>query len=297
MTLYKLIGISLASSALCAAYYADRRESGRFDTVVLFGDSYSDVGNTYKLSKGTYPPPHYYNGRFSDGPLWSEYIQELTDAEVLNYAYGGATVNNNVLQGYSGFDSDIAVPSIADQIEMHRDFLANNSNELYGRKFLYVITASGNDYNFGGPTLTPESVATNIYETSKVLFEPPFAGVHFLFTNSAFDHQAFYMQSNVTIQNLALVTRVRHNQHLSNLIRNSGQVNAQIFDMNAFLENELSSSDYEDSSTSCTQSLILRDILPKICKNPEKKVYWDQYHLTTAAHRNLAHAIFEAVFS
>jgi GDSL-like Lipase/Acylhydrolase len=46
-----------------------------FDQLVVFGDSLSDTGNLSKGLGGQFPPsPPFFNGRFSDGPLWLEYL-------------------------------------------------------------------------------------------------------------------------------------------------------------------------------------------------------------------------------
>lgn len=72
--------------------------------VFFFGDSLSDTGNGYTASGGTFPPSPYYDGRFSNGPLWVEYLAEglglpaASDAWLKggnNFAWAGA---------YSGVD-------------------------------------------------------------------------------------------------------------------------------------------------------------------------------------------------
>lgn len=75
-----------------------------FSDVYFFGDSLSDTGNAYTASGGTFPPAPYHEGRFSNGPLWVEYLAEglgLTAASDAwlkggnNFAWAGA---------YSGAD-------------------------------------------------------------------------------------------------------------------------------------------------------------------------------------------------
>lgn len=63
-----------------------------------FGDSLTDPGNLYSLSGGLVPPPPY-EQRFSDGPVWAEYVAEgFTDANlpVGNFAYGYARAVANI---------------------------------------------------------------------------------------------------------------------------------------------------------------------------------------------------------
>ncbi len=75
-----------------------------FSNVFFFGDSLSDTGNGYTASGGTFPPSPYQDGRFSDGPLWVEYLASglglpaASDAWLKggnNFAWAGA---------YSGAD-------------------------------------------------------------------------------------------------------------------------------------------------------------------------------------------------
>ncbi|KAJ9083741.1 hypothetical protein DSO57_1031692 [Entomophthora muscae] len=61
-----------------------------FDGIYLFGDSDCDTGNLFKLTKNTDPDPKaYWNGRFSNGPMWPDYLQARHKLNVRNYAYGG----------------------------------------------------------------------------------------------------------------------------------------------------------------------------------------------------------------
>ncbi len=65
--------------------------AGNFKNVVVFGDSLSDSGNVFSLKGGTYPPAPY-QGRFSDGPVWVEYLVKSLgiSGDFCNYAQGGA---------------------------------------------------------------------------------------------------------------------------------------------------------------------------------------------------------------
>ncbi|KAF9082849.1 hypothetical protein BGX23_012025 [Mortierella sp. AD031] len=45
----------------------------KFDNLLVFGDSYSDIGNVYKLSNHAWPIAAYNQGRFTNGLVWSEH--------------------------------------------------------------------------------------------------------------------------------------------------------------------------------------------------------------------------------
>lgn len=61
----------------------------------VFGDSLSDIGNSYDQTFGLLPPdPPYFEGRFSNGPLAVETLAQnlgLTLNRETNFAVGGAT--------------------------------------------------------------------------------------------------------------------------------------------------------------------------------------------------------------
>lgn len=52
----------------------DAARAGSYTGLVVFGDSLSDVGNTYAAAG--LPPAPYYNGHYSNGPMWVEYLAQ-----------------------------------------------------------------------------------------------------------------------------------------------------------------------------------------------------------------------------
>lgn len=114
-----------AALALAAALAAPAAAAAQpFTSFTLFGDSYADVGNAFRLTVGGAAAPPYDGARFSDGKVFTEYLAEalsrptdaqgvfanLTPAELPpgavpvpgvtpvagsgNYAIGGATTTN-----------------------------------------------------------------------------------------------------------------------------------------------------------------------------------------------------------
>ncbi len=70
---------------------ADSRPA--FSRIVMFGDSLSDTGKMYSKMRGYLPSsPPYYQGRFSNGPVWLEQLtQQFPGLTIANEAEGGAT--------------------------------------------------------------------------------------------------------------------------------------------------------------------------------------------------------------
>ncbi|MBU6419375.1 MAG: autotransporter domain-containing protein [Proteobacteria bacterium] len=87
----------LAGAAMLAALAAPAAKAG---SLYVFGDSLSDDGNLYKLTG--LPPAPYYEGRFSNGPVWVEYLPALAGLNSFpanNFAYGGAFTGDLTIGG------------------------------------------------------------------------------------------------------------------------------------------------------------------------------------------------------
>lgn len=121
-----------------------------FDKIVMFGDSLSDNGNMYDYSKmihklfpssPIYPKsPPYYQGRFTNGPVWVEYLAQFLNVPLENYAYGGAWV-----EPYQ--DSKQMVPyDLTTQVNL---YLLKAATDFHKKNHLYVIWGGANDYMKG----------------------------------------------------------------------------------------------------------------------------------------------------
>lgn len=122
-----------------------------FKKVVVFGDSLSDNGNLFRLSGGAFPPAPYFQGRFSNGPVWVEDFVRRIDGELEDHAFGGAFTG--------ALNSDSAVvpgaPGMATSVAAY--LLAHKHAEP---EALYVVWGGANDY-FNGLT-NPFATVGNI---------------------------------------------------------------------------------------------------------------------------------------
>lgn len=72
--------------------------AGDYNGVVVYGDSLSDNGNLFNTIG--YPPPPYYQGRFSNGPVAVEYLAQNLGVPLTDFAWGGATTGiGNIADG------------------------------------------------------------------------------------------------------------------------------------------------------------------------------------------------------
>jgi outer membrane lipase/esterase len=93
----RLLAVALTTVALAAAGFAQNRT---FTNQYSFGDSLSDSGNGFAISAGAAPgPAPYFNGRWSNGPVFTERLGNTLALGVtapatvktsMNFAFGGA---------------------------------------------------------------------------------------------------------------------------------------------------------------------------------------------------------------
>ena len=80
--------------ASCTATASAATLSSTFTSFYVFGDSNSDPGNLGSFG----PPPPYFNNQFSNGPVWTDLLDDQfetgdpNDIRTSNYAFGGAKV-------------------------------------------------------------------------------------------------------------------------------------------------------------------------------------------------------------
>jgi phospholipase/lecithinase/hemolysin len=139
-------------------------QAGDITGIVAFGDSLSDVGNTY-LAFGYPSSPPYYQGHYSNGPIWLEYLAGRlgvaaptpSQAAGTGYAWGFAQTG----PGYTTtpLPSSPMVPNIGTQIST---FLASNT---LSSTQLITIWGGANDFLNGGqsnPAVPVGNLATEI---------------------------------------------------------------------------------------------------------------------------------------
>jgi phospholipase/lecithinase/hemolysin len=128
--------------------------SNHYTGLVAFGDSLTDTGNTYAATGGNEPAsPPYFNGRFSDGPLWVEHLAAglglpaPTPSQLGGTDYAAADARTT-LTG----DAHNGSPNIGTQITA---YLA--SHPTVDGDQLFVIWGGTNDF---GPHSTPDPAGT-----------------------------------------------------------------------------------------------------------------------------------------
>lgn len=143
MPFLKTIRACSILACLCLLSLAARAALPSYSAIYVFGDSYSDVGNAYIATLGAIPAAPYYNGRFSNGPIWIEHVAGAMGLPMLpfllpngtDYAVGGAWVTQE-----QTIDSQ-KVPDVPQQVLTYLGAHGNKADP----KALYIIQGGGND--------------------------------------------------------------------------------------------------------------------------------------------------------
>lgn len=133
------------------------------DKMIVFGDSLSDNGNLFSLTSefhniiSQFPilpkDPPYFHGRFSNGSVWVEYLAQILNVPLLDFAYGGAWVEGTMNAGFT-------LPfSLGMQVNMYMMHTVTDPDP-HKSNHLYIIWAGGNDYTEGRHHLNQSTTNT-----------------------------------------------------------------------------------------------------------------------------------------
>lgn len=149
----------LVTVLLLSPLLAFAQASPEFSKIIFFGDSLSDNGNLYSDDFGFMPKsPPYFKGRFSSGPVWSEYVDQKyqeNGVETVNYAIGGQTaIFHNPVKGYQPYTLSVSLNNY-----LLRTAFRDRTNTLF------IIWVGANDYLPGIDNL--DELSTNVVASIK----------------------------------------------------------------------------------------------------------------------------------
>ncbi|OLP15782.1 hypothetical protein BST81_24520 [Leptolyngbya sp. 'hensonii'] len=294
------LGSTLGSTAIAATLNVDQ--------IFVFGDSLSDSGNVYGFSGNTFPPFPYFQGRFSNGPNWIDYLsqdlnvtptplanvlfQGAIPTQGVNYAFGGATTGPDPITGVQN-TIDPTLPGLQTQLQFFLSSLAQQPIPKANPNALYVIWAGGNDFlpsqsPFFTPFTDDQPTLNNVSFVLNSLIQ---AGAkNFLVANLPDLGSAPAGAANS--QTLNPLTQ-DYNQNLSQLLSSLGQANPDTnilsLDINSLFKAAIVSPQYSNVTTPCVD---LQAFPPSLCSfDPAVQnsyLFWDSIHPTTVAHQQIA---------
>lgn len=246
----------------------------------VFGDSLSDAGTVFRATGGMYPPnPPYFQGRYSNGRVWVEYLAlrlDLASTQTNNFAYGGAT---------SGSDRNSFVPGLLSQVQSF-----TQAHKQLNSDALYVLWAGGNDYLQGvsSATIPVENITKAIASLADR------GAKKMLVANLPDLGQLPTTRTSANAARLSALTQA-HNQGLRRSLKVSQQhySDLQIATLDA---NRL----YREAMTNPAAFGFTNVINACLAGagtsgHPDQFLFWDGIHPTTATHRILGEAAFATI--
>ncbi|MBD2099850.1 SGNH/GDSL hydrolase family protein [Leptolyngbya sp. FACHB-261] len=263
VTLILTIGVSAQSP----------KPSSGISKIFVFGDSLSDIGNSFQGSNGTSPPsPPYFQGRFSNGPIWAEYLASDLNLKLQlgqDFAFGGATIT----------EVNTGIPSLRMQIKRF-----TQANSKADANALYAIWAGANDYLRGA-----DSSGQALADLSLALNELTAAGARKIIVANLPDlgklpstvntSRSESLSSLVQAHNLGLVRTLETLRQ-----RPGSSYQVLLLDANTLFKQAVANPNQFGFSDVRYPCLIEQ----AVCNHPEQFLFWDGIHPTTAAHRHLA---------
>jgi outer membrane lipase/esterase len=248
-----------------------------YDNLYVFGDSYCDVGNIYAATGGAVPGAPYYNGRFSNGPIWLDHVAGFLrvplTASLLggtDYAFGGAWVTApQPIQG--GF-----IPSVPQQVGLYLQQHGGKADP----KALYVIEGGGNDI-LDTTTGTPQSlayqIAVGIVASEQMLRQ---AGArHFVIPNLL---NVAILPAAAGNTRFAAAASIATNRYLGELLAPEEHLpGIHILRMNVFsLMNAVGTAPTHFGFNDVTDPCLTTSV----CADPDHTLFWDTHHPTVFGH-------------
>ncbi len=286
----------LRMAAACALVLSTAAQAvPAFTNAYVFGDSLSDTGNI-KNSLGFLGSAlansigYGSNGRFSNGPVWHEYLtanDDLVTQDNLgisrsggtNYSYGGALVDGG--SGITGAVAKSAVTQVA-------DYLSGGTSADPGA--LYISWAGGNDVRgLVGNSNPWDEVNAALDAMQGMLGDLLAAGATTLFVPNLPDIGSIpEFAGNAADSQSAHDITVAWNDGLKNRLigLHDDYLMADIFYFDVYdLFNQMLSNPstfgFTDVTSECRSATAFSE---SACADADSTLFWDYVHPTTAAH-------------
>lgn len=248
--------------------------------IYVFGDSLSDPGNVFKASQGQVPPsPPYFQGRYADGLVWTEYLaQQLKiDANAnANFAYGGATTGNSQQVPFG----------LLTQIDRYQA-----SDSTASTNALYIIWAGANDY-LGGGNSTNLPVENSVTAVKSLVQ----AGANNILVVNLPDLGELPVTRNSQRAKALSSLTQKHNSQLATALKNlrqqlQSESNIIYYDVNEIFNQAIDNPTKFGFTNVTDTCLNIERSQYVVCKNPDEYLFWDYIHPSTAAHKLLAETV------
>ena len=274
---------------ISAILVPDRVLAATFSQLVVYGDSLSDLDRAFNATGGIAPPyGNVTNGRFSNGPVWVEYLAAglgIASNPNTNFAVGGATtgsvntIANDLAANNIPFDAS-ALVGIQQQV---------SATGIGDPDALYIVWGGANDY-LGGGTIDPNIPVTNLTNQistligrgAKNILVPNLPNLGALPGTIASPNAAglsFLAQGHNFILDLSITSLQQANP----------TVTLNILDVNDLFGQAVNDPSQFQLSNVTDGCLLVG------CQNPNEFLFWDTIHPTTKVHQLIGNLALRTV--
>ena len=262
---------------LLAASMTAQAETPKYDALYVFGDSYCDVGNLFLATGGAEAGPPYYNGRFSNGPIWLDHVAGFLGVPLkpsilggTDYAFGGAWAT--APQSVSG----ATIPSVPEQVGL---YLSQHGGKA-DPNALYILEGGGNDIldtTSGSPEALGFKIAAALAGSELLLRQ---AGArHFIIPDlfnvgllpAAAGNVSFATKAsaaaNESLDELLAFEQLLEGIHIARM---------DVFSLLNSVEKDPTHFGFTDVTDPCLTTTV--------CADPDHTFFWDTHHPTEFGH-------------
>ena len=287
-TILVAMGIALAVSALPA-------RAGLISSVVAFGDSLIDAGNTDLMpERPPQPPSPYVGGRYTNGPTPTEVLAAGLGVPLLSYAIGGAQSgvgNIDVAATDCSAGPSAYCTGVQSQLAV---YLATQGQA--DADALYVVMGGSNDFLalLGSPdpltqfNTVASEVITNLVGTVATLYG---AGARQFLLPLLPDIGAAPAVADATVTALMPLVNGALTQAYMELLDTIGDPSVQFLLFDTFGSQRALMPLYANNTTACLQPDP--NTVFSVCADPASHFFWDDLHPTADVSARLGSQLVE----
>lgn len=305
---------TLFSAAACAAANA-----ADYSLMYVFGDSYSDVGN-YSVSQSSSRSPYAYEGRWSNGKLWNEYLAEKLgmNAPTISkeYMHGDSPEEGQNNFAYAGARSEknnlSEIPTVYEEIHglPEHELYLYVGFDRYGVNFsendLVLVWGGINDVVFWDDVIfegyessdygkeSAQNMANRVHELINmgaknlvVLNLPNLA--HLPIASEDVEWRPVWFEEGTQAFNETFANEINA---LAEMYKDEGVRITQV-DISALFDSIMGDPlayGFEDTKNELIVALAENENLDQ-----DKYLFFDEMHPTTAGHKVIADAVYDAM--
>jgi outer membrane lipase/esterase len=259
-----------------------------FSDIIVFGDSLSDVGNLYDMTGGAIPPPPYWQGHFTNGPVWVEHLASRLSLQSTldnNYAVGGAcTGQGNSNEAVVGMD----LPGLQDEIAQFTDNLSGGPADA---EALYVVWAGPNDF-FASPADIPAAITQAVGNIVTAVGTLRVAGAEHILVPNIVDLgiTPFGISSGMASDLTQLSAGFNFALYSTLDALGLDVIEFDVFSVLNDMVNDPGAFGFSNVTDACFDG-------SSVCANPDEYLFWDSVHPAAKGHELFAGMMFEQLIT